>query len=351
MKFLPLFVSVLLATHAPLCAAEDYAPRIFKTSEGQSIPYRLLTPKDYDPNQKYPLVLLLHGSGERGDDNQRQLKHGAGAFAKEEARTRFPAFVVVPQCPAEARWVDVDWFSQDPHQPEKISAPLALALGAMDEVQKEFSIDPERIYVTGISMGGFGTWDLITRFPERFAAAVPICGGGDQRKIGSARAVPVWAFHGEADAVIKVERTRDMVSALAAAGAEPLATYYPATGHDSWTNAYSEPALLPWLFAQRRGQPQVSVATAAGPHSMPPTNAFPGDGPTQPGPWFRSLWKDKRSDWAASLEKGRGAVVFFGDSITQGWEASRQPFLMCRWRTAESAVIRPAACGFASPTM
>ncbi|HEX8310881.1 MAG TPA: prolyl oligopeptidase family serine peptidase, partial [Chthoniobacteraceae bacterium] len=196
MKLLPLFLLLLVTAAAPLRAADVFEPRVFKAPDGQSIPYRLLKPKDYDSQKKYPLVLLLHGAGERGTNNESQLTHGAGAFAKDDARAKFPAFVVVPQCPPEYRWVEVDWTSPDPHQPEEISIPLKLALGALEEVQKEFSVDPDRLYVTGLSMGGFGTWDVITRFPERFAAAAPVCGGGDKRKIGRASKVPVWAFHG-----------------------------------------------------------------------------------------------------------------------------------------------------------
>ena len=319
MKILPWLLALLIALSTPSRAAVEFEARTHSAADGASIPYRLLIPKGYDAQKKYPLVLFLHGAGERGTDNSAQLKHGAGAFASDAAQEKFPCFVMAPQCPPDQKWADIDWASDNPTLPAKVSAPMALVLAALESLQKEFKIDADRLYLTGLSMGGFGTWDLITRFPERFAAAVPICGGGDKTKVASAKNVPIWAFHGELDGVVKLPRTTDLTSALIAAGGKPLFTLYPTVGHDSWTGAYTEPGLLPWIFAQRRGQSAVSFEKAAGPHAMPPTSAFPGDGPTQPGDWFRKLWNERRSEWSAARDKDQGAVVFFGDSITQGW--------------------------------
>jgi lysophospholipase L1-like esterase/poly(3-hydroxybutyrate) depolymerase len=326
MKFLPLLFTMLSVLLAAVDGADEYAARTITGADGQSLGYRLLTPRDYDAAKDYPVVLFLHGAGERGTDNEAQLKHGAPLFAKPEMREKFPCFVIVPQCPPGEKWVDLDWSAESLRQPERPSSAMVLALAALAAVQEEFSTDANRVYVTGISMGGYGTWDLIARYPERFAAAVPVCGGGDPAKISAAKKVPLWAFHGENDEVVKVTRTTELIEALRAAGGEPLVTLYPNTGHDSWTNAYSEPELLPWLFAQKRGTPAVAFVEAAGPHAMPPTNFFPGSGPTQPGNWFRGLWKGRRSDWAKSAEQDRGAVVFFGDSITQGWETLAEDF-------------------------
>jgi lysophospholipase L1-like esterase/poly(3-hydroxybutyrate) depolymerase len=326
MKSLSFLLTLLLALTDPVRAADEYAARTFTSADGKALGYRLLTPANYDPQKKYPLVLFLHGAGERGDDNQQQLKHGAPLFLKPEVREKFPCFVVAPQAPKEKRWADIDWSSDQPKLAEQVSEPMALVLGAIEALQGEFSIDPERLYVTGLSMGGYGTWDLVSRFPERFAAAVPICGGGDKENVTRAKNVPIWAFHGENDPVVKLVRTTELTDALTAAGGAPLLTVYANTAHDSWTAAYAEPELLPWLFAQKRGQPVVSFASVAGPHAMPPTNFFPGNGPTQPGSWFRPLWKDRRSQWSADVEKGSGAVVFFGDSITQGWETLAKDF-------------------------
>ena len=122
----------------------------------------------------------------------------------------------------------------------------------VDAMQKEFSIDADRIYVTGLSMGGFGTWDVIQRHPERFAAAVPICGGGDPAHAEQIAQVPIWAYHGDNDAVVKVERSRDMIAAIKDSGGTPRYTELPGVGHDSWTAAYTSPDLYAWMFAQTR---------------------------------------------------------------------------------------------------
>lgn len=293
--------------------------RTYTSPNGDTLPYRLLKPKDFDPSKHYPLVLFLHGAGERGTDNQAQLKHGAPAFAKDEARAKYPAFVVAPQCPAEQKWVDVDWGSDDPRQPETVSTPMSLVLDVLAGLEKEFPIDQDREYVTGLSMGGYGTWDLITRFPERWAAAAPVCGGGDKRVAARAKGVPIWAFHGLKDGTVKPQRSRDMIEAITAAGGHPLLSEYPYISHDSWTLAYSEPELLPWLFAQKRGQAEVPFAQVAPPFAQPPSNQFPGAGTVQSGTWFRSLWLSRRTQWSKDVARDEGAVVFFGDSITQGW--------------------------------
>lgn len=324
MKSLAFLLALFVAFVAPI-RAEDYEARTF-TADGKSLPYRLLKPQDYDASKKYPLVLFLHGAGERGDDNSAQLKHGAPAFLKPEVRAKFPAFVVAPQCPREQKWADVDWSKPVITQPAEASAPAKLALGAIDALQKEFSIDADRIYITGLSMGGYGTWDLITRYPEKWAAAVPICGGGDPTVVARAKSIPVWAFHGAVDNVVPTVQTRNLVAALKAAGAAPLYSEYPGTAHDSWTAAYQEPELFPWLFAQRRGQPAVPFEKTAAPFAQPPSESFPATGPTQPGIWFRGLWKGRRTEWSKATANDQGAVVFFGDSITQGWGTLAQDF-------------------------
>ena len=306
--------------------ADAYEARKHVAGDGQTLNYRLLKPLHYDATQKYPIVLFLHGSGERGDDNVAQLRHGASLFAKPEVREKYACFVIAPQCPAEEKWADIDWSSDTPAMPEKASPSMVLTLAAMAALQKEFSIDADRLYVTGLSMGGYGTWDLITRFPEQWAAAAPICGGGDKTKVALAKAVPVWAFHGVADPAVKLARTVELIDALTAAGAHPLFSEYPYLGHDSWTTAYGEPEFLPWLFAQRRGQAAVDFVKIAGPFAQPPPNQMPGAGPVQSGLWFRGLWQGRRAEWERAKAADQGAVVFFGDSITQGWGSLAQDF-------------------------
>lgn len=335
MKFPAFALATLLALVLPAFSqtptekgnpADDYEARQFASADGHKLNYRLLKPLKYDATKKYPLVVFLHGSGERGDDNVSQLRHGAPAFSKPEVREKYEAFVIAPQCPAEQKWADIDWSSDTPTQPAALSASMALTLSAVEGLQKEFSIDADRLYVTGLSMGGYGTWDLVTRLPAMWAAAAPICGGGDKAKAVLAKAVPIWAFHGAEDKTVKPIRTVEMIDAIIAAGGHPLFSEYPYIAHDSWTTAYGEPEFLPWLFAQRRGQPMVAFEKVAGPHAQPPSNQAPGAGPMQSGLWFRKLWQSRRADWDKSKEADQGAVVFFGDSITQGWGSLAKDF-------------------------
>lgn len=320
------FPALLLALFAAaVVRADDYEARVFTAPDGAKLGYRLLTPQHYDKAQKYPLVVFLHGAGERGDDNAAQLKHGAPVFAKPENREKYPAFVFAPQCPKDQTWSAVKgWTDAESFQPEPKPA-MKLVLGAIDALAKEFSIDPDRLYVTGLSMGGYGSWDLLSRIPERIAAAAPVCGGGDATKIPVAKGVAVWAFHGMQDPVVPVARSREMIAALTAAGGAPLFSEYPYVKHDSWNLAYGEPELLAWMFAQRRGQ-VVAWDKVASPFAQPPSSLCPGAGTMQSGLWFRPLWKGRREQWAKDVQKDQGAVVFFGDSITQGWNSLATDF-------------------------
>jgi predicted peptidase len=234
--------------------AQDYEARVFTNADGAALPYRLLQPPKASPAQKCPLVLFLHGAGERGTDNQAQLVHGAPLFLKPQIRAQFPCFVVAPQCPTNRRWVEMDWGAEVGTQPSEPSEPMKLVMDLLERLPREYPIDSERIYVTGLSMGGFGTWDLITRFPGRFAAAVPICGGGDAQVAARAAKTPVWAFHSDDDTVVKVRRTRDMIAGMRQAGGQPHYFEYRGLGHGAWDKAYAEPELLSWMFAQRLGR-------------------------------------------------------------------------------------------------
>lgn len=235
--------------------AEDlYQPLVFKNDKGQVLHYRLMIPQGYDPqgSEKYPLVLFLHGAGERGDDNGKQLVHGTKEFAKPENRAKYPAFVLAPQCPEGKRWVEVDWTLDAHQQLPDDSDTVKLVLQLMGKLQKDFRIDQHRQYVTGLSMGGYGTWDLITRHPDLWAAAAPVCAGGDEAVAAKAAKIPVWAFHGDQDTVVKPHRSRNMVAAIQKAGGEPRYTEYPGVGHNSWDAAYADPKLMEWMFAQKR---------------------------------------------------------------------------------------------------
>jgi len=204
-----------------------------------SLPYRLLKPADYkkDGKETYPLVVFLHGAGERGDNNKAQLRHGVAEFAKPATRKKHPCFLVAPQCPRNTFWGGEQ---QD------------LILGLIAALQKEYRIDAKRIYVTGLSMGGYATWALLVKKPDLFAAAIPICGGGDPATAKKIAHIPIWAFHGDRDGAVAVERSREMVAALEKAGGKPKYTEYKGVGHDSWTRTYRDPAVLAWLFEQKQ---------------------------------------------------------------------------------------------------
>lgn len=240
---------VALLALLPQDPAQDLEAREFAGPGGKLL-YRLYKPKAATRENRLPLLLFLHGAGERGDDNAAQLKHGLKQFLKQQEK--FPCFIVAPQCPKDKKWAEVDWGAATHATPEKPSDPFASLIPLLDALQKELAIDPKRLYVTGLSMGGYGTWDLITRLPDRFAAAVPVCGGGDETKAAVIAKVPQWIFHGGADTAVKTQRSRNMVEALKKAGVEPKYTEYPGVGHNCWDKAYGEAELWSWMFAQMR---------------------------------------------------------------------------------------------------
>ncbi|MEI6687642.1 MAG: prolyl oligopeptidase family serine peptidase [Planctomycetota bacterium] len=214
--------------------------------------YQIMTPENPAPGTKYPLVIFLHGAGERGLDNNAQLVHGVKDFAKPESRKSYPCFLIAPQCPNDKKWAEVDWSANSHQRPEKPSDPATLLLKLIDILPTQFPIDTSRIYITGLSMGGYGTWDLIARKPDLFAAAVPVCGGGDEKDASIIAKIPIWAFHGSKDTVVKPQRSTNMIEAIKKAGGNPKVTLYPEVGHNSWVNAYSDPEMLKWLFNQKK---------------------------------------------------------------------------------------------------
>lgn len=236
-----------------------YEPRSFVTKEG-TLPYRILFPQNFDRNQKYPLILVLHGAGERGNDNELQLTHGSRLFLQENVRKNFPAIVVFPQCPSGAYWsnVKIPTGSKDrrtltfPAGGEPTKA-MKLLLGLIDDLLGESYVDKNRLYMGGLSMGGMGTFELLYRRPTLFAAAFPICGGGHPATINKyAKQVSLWVFHGAKDDLVPSCHSQVMVDALKKAGADVRFTLYPDVMHESWVPAFAEPELLPWLFSHTR---------------------------------------------------------------------------------------------------
>jgi predicted peptidase len=212
-----------------------------------TLPYRLLKPRKVDSNTTYPLVIFLHGSGERGNDNEKNIKHIKDAFTNNGNRMKYPCFVIAPQCPEKSKWIE----AYNTALSAKPAKPMQQFIELLENILKEYPIDKSKIYITGVSMGGYGTWDLIARYPEKFAAAVPICGGGDEKTAPRIKHIPIWAFHGSKDNTVPPEKSRSMIKALQNAGGSPGYTEYPDVEHPSWVHAYKDPFLMVWMFRQK----------------------------------------------------------------------------------------------------
>jgi predicted peptidase len=209
-----------------------FVNRIYKGKDGDS-KYVVFIPKDYTGEKEYPVILFLHGSGSTGDDGEKQAKGGL-AKAIRDKKSNFPFITVFPQAHTKG------WNANGS------SARDALAI--LDEVQKNYKTDKKRVYLTGLSMGGFGTWSLAAAYPERWAAIAPICGGGDPKSAPKIKDLPCWCFHGDADTTVSVEKSRAMVKALKAAGGMPKYDEYPGVNHNSWDRAYATPELYTWFL-------------------------------------------------------------------------------------------------------
>lgn len=231
----------------------------YKYADDKLLPYRILYPEGYDKSKKYPLVLLLHGGGERGNDNEKQLVHGARLFLNKNMRTKYPAIVVAPQCPADKYWatstIDRNTvpFKIEFDYTKEPNWNLIAANELVKKIAKEESVDASRIYITGLSMGGMGTFESVFRYPDLYAAALPVCGGGDLKSYdGRVTRTPFWIFHGDADAVVNVELSRSMYSKLQSLKANSKYTEYPNVNHNSWEYAFSDPEFLNWMMKQRK---------------------------------------------------------------------------------------------------
>jgi predicted peptidase len=207
--------------------AETFTGTVSRTVSAQ---YLISLPEGYGTvDQKWPLVLFLHGAGERGADLELVKKHGPPRLIAE-GKT-FPFIMVAPQCP------EGQWWSED------------VLIALLDKIESDYSVDRSREYLTGLSMGGFGTWRLAMLNPDRFAAIMPVCGGGDEKLICAIKNVPAWAFHGAKDPVVPLSESQKIVDALKACGGDPKLTVYPEAGHDSWTETYNNPEVYTWLLS------------------------------------------------------------------------------------------------------
>jgi predicted peptidase len=225
---------------------------VFKTD---TLAYRILFPENYSPTEKYPLFIFLHGSGERGSDNEKQLMHGASVFLSAEARTKYPSIVIFPQCPEKGFWAPVnrskDAFSY--LNSKKPTEPMALLIRLIRETIKNEQVDKSRVYVSGLSMGGMGTFDLICRKPGLFAAAAPICGGVSVERLKKVKDMPIRIFHGTADNAVPVQHSKDAYNELKAKGAQKAEIIlFDGVGHNSWDYAFKQNDFLEWFYKKSK---------------------------------------------------------------------------------------------------
>lgn len=244
---------LFLFTFFSLIVQAQFQPASFMI-RGNTLPYQIMYPENYDKNKKYPLVVFLHGAGERGNDNQKQLAHGQG-FLIDNFYAKYPAIVIVPQCPIDSYWSNVQSNTIGNVRIFKfdVTEKPTNAMETLEFLIKDWidsgKVNTAKVYVGGLSMGGMGTYELLWRMPNTFTAAFAICAGGNIDNVRfSTLNTPVWIFHGGADSVVPVQASREMFKALSEAGHNVKYTEYDGVDHNSWDKAFQEKNLVPWLF-------------------------------------------------------------------------------------------------------
>lgn len=226
-------------------------------NSGVTIKYNFFVPDDYNKNKSYPLVLFLHGAGERGDDNLSVLTSNQGAtiWAKDAEQAKRPCLVLAPQCPTEKGWTSL--MTSGFEDPFRVADELEAVHKLLTNITKEYNIDTKRLYCTGLSMGGFGSWALNIKYPDLFAAVVPICSYADTAAVKEIAHKPIWFITAEEDPFVKIELVRATVDALKAAGSNiiyteyPKGTYFHPMAHFSWVPAYANEEMREWMFSQK----------------------------------------------------------------------------------------------------
>ena len=259
MKIKYLLFFVLLIT---CCIVQAQDKNLFEKkqfiSDQDTLNYRILYPEGFRESESYPLVLFLHGAGERGSDNEAQLIHGSSMFLDAANRKKFPAIVLFPQCPKESYWsnASIDRSSQPVKFKFNYDQPPTPALKnviqLLDSIKQKNFVKKDQMYVAGLSMGGMGTFEILYRNPDTFAAAIAICGGGNPESVSAyAKTTPMWIFHGAMDDVVDPQNSLIMAGALLKAGAHPKMYLYDTENHNSWDRAFAEPDFFPWLFDKK----------------------------------------------------------------------------------------------------
>ena len=236
--------ALAVALSAPSSPAGELAPNFvqksFANADGTASPYVVYVPAGYDAAKPLPVILFLHGSGESKGGDKMPIEQGFCNGHVQKQAKKFPAIVVIPQCETRR----TGWGAKSPDG--------LRAMAMLDATIKEYKCDESRQYLTGLSMGGYGAWSIAAAYPERWAAVVPICGGGDPADAAAIKDLPIWVFHGDADGAVKVEKSREMVAALKAAGGKPRYTELAYVGHNSWDAAYAVDELYSWMFSQKK---------------------------------------------------------------------------------------------------
>ena len=256
---IPYRISALLLVFVTCCNglvfAQEYEKKLFQGTN-KTLPYRLLLPENYDSSKKYPLILFLHGIGERGSDNELQLTHGSTFFLKDDVRKNFPALVIFPQCSMDSHWTKVK--SRKPYaffKRKRKNKQLDLVEEFVSYVENTYPIKSDQIYLGGLSMGGMGTLELLYRNPKKFAAAFAICGGAHTRWIRKLQHTPLWLFHGQKDQVVSHRFSKQLYDGLLEIGAPVKFTSYPNHNHSVWNTALQEEGFLDWVFSHSLKHP------------------------------------------------------------------------------------------------
>ena len=220
--------------------------------------YRMLLAENFDPTKKYPVLLFLHGSGERGNDNEAQLMHGSKLFLRADNRNNFPAIIIFPQCPKDDFWANVkfgDGIGTDRFGFQKGGKPgkaMQLVMKLMTNLKSKKYTANNQFYVGGLSMGGMGTFEILRHKPKVFAAAFAICGGDHVENIKKYKNIPIWVFHGGKDTTVPLQKSEIVVNELKRLNGDVKFTVYPEAGHNSWDSAFAEPDFLSWLFSHKK---------------------------------------------------------------------------------------------------
>ena len=253
--FILLIITSVIATKAQ--DTNLYKPEKFIQGT-DTLLYRILMPENFDKTKTYPVLLFLHGAGERGNDNKAQLIHGSKLFLRPEVRANYPAIVIFPQCPEDSYWSNVKSSTVNGKRNfefEKGGKPtlaMKMVMSLMEQVKDLPYTDNKRIYAGGLSMGGMGTFEILRRMRGEFAAAFAVCGGDNPENVRKYKNIPLWIFHGAKDDVVPPENSQIIADALKAKKADVKFTMYPEANHNSWDQAFAEPELLSWLFSQKR---------------------------------------------------------------------------------------------------